>query len=95
MDGPGIDLDAYFRRIGYEGSTEPGLATLAALQSCHAGRIPFENLDVLLGRPIRLDPESLQRKVVHEGRGGYCFEHNTLFQHVLRSLDSAPDGASR
>ena len=86
MDGSTIDLDAYLRRIGYGGSTEPTQATLAALQSHHASRIPFENLDVLLGRPIRLDPEGLQRKLVHGGRGGYCFEHNTLFQNVLRSL---------
>ena len=86
MENSTIDLDAYLRRIGYGGSTEPTLATLAALQSHHAGRIPFENLDVLLGRPISLDPQALQGKLVHGGRGGYCFEHNTLFQHVLRSL---------
>lgn len=81
-----FDLDAYFRRIDYVGSTEPSLATLTALQRAHGGRIPFENLDVLLGRPIRLEAEVLQDKLVRRRRGGYCFEQNSLFLHVLRAL---------
>jgi N-hydroxyarylamine O-acetyltransferase len=48
--------------------------------------IPFENLDVLLGRAISLELEALQAKLVAGGRGGYCFEHNTLFQAVLERL---------
>ena len=79
-------LDAYFERIGYGGTTAPTLATLCALQERHTQRIAFENLDPYLGRPVRLDVESLERKLVHEGRGGYCFEHNLLFAHVLRTL---------
>jgi N-hydroxyarylamine O-acetyltransferase len=86
MDHPRIDLDSYFRRIEHDGSTGPTLATLAALQANHASRIPFENLDVLLGRPIRLDAATLHDKLVRQRRGGYCFEHNTLFLHVLRTL---------
>ena len=81
-----IDLDAYFRRIGYAGSRAPTIEVLAALQKQHLNAIPFENLDVLLKRPIRLDPDSLQRKLVADRRGGYCFESNGLLFHVLRAM---------
>lgn len=81
-----IDLDAYFRRIGHDGPTAPTLATLASLQAAHAAAIAFENLDVLLGRPILLDALSLQDKLVRRRRGGYCFEQNSLFRLVLEAL---------
>jgi N-hydroxyarylamine O-acetyltransferase len=81
-----IDLDAYLRRIGYVGGREPTLDTLAALHLHHAQTIAFENLDPLLGRPVALDPASLERKLIHDGRGGYCYEQNLLFGHVLRAL---------
>jgi len=81
-----IDLDAYFRRIGYSGSRAPTLETLAALHALHPTAIPFENLDTLRGAPIHLDIESLQRKLVLQRRGGYCFEQNLLFTHVLTAL---------
>jgi N-hydroxyarylamine O-acetyltransferase len=61
------DLDAYLERIGYAGGLEPGARALADLHLAHATHIPFENLDVLLGRPIRLDPPSLQAKLVAGG----------------------------
>ena len=69
-----FDLAAYLKRIGYAGTPRPTHATLEALQLAHATHIPFENLDILLGRPIRLDAESLQAKLVTEwadkhGRG--------------------------
>jgi N-hydroxyarylamine O-acetyltransferase len=81
-----IDLNAYFRRIGYAGAREATLDTLAALQLRHVQAIAFENLNPLLGWPVRLDPASLERKLVHDGRGGYCYEQNLLFGHVLRAL---------
>jgi N-hydroxyarylamine O-acetyltransferase len=81
-----IDLDAYFKRIGYAESRQPTLETLSRLHELHPQAIPFENLDPLLKRPVRLDPASLQAKLVEGGRGGYCFEHNLLFAHVLREL---------
>lgn len=81
-----IDLDAYFARIGYTGSREPTLATLAAILRGHVCTIPFENLDVLLGRPIRTDAGSVGRKLVHDRRGGYCFEQNHLLLYALRAL---------
>jgi N-hydroxyarylamine O-acetyltransferase len=81
-----LDLDAYFRRIAYHGERTPTLATLCALQVRHLLAIAFENLDPLAGRAVRLDIESLQRKLVAASRGGYCFEQNLLFSHVLRAL---------
>jgi N-hydroxyarylamine O-acetyltransferase len=81
-----MNLDAYFARIGYTGPREATLATLRALQLLHVGAIPFENLDVLLGRGVKIDLESVEQKLVHAHRGGYCFEQNTLFAAVLRAL---------
>ena len=52
--------------------------------------IPFENLDVLLRRPVRLDLEGLQEKLVRSRRGGYCFEHGTLFAAALEKLGFRP-----
>jgi N-hydroxyarylamine O-acetyltransferase len=85
MDRP--DLNAYFQRIGYaDGPRAATLDTLRALHLHHAQAIPFENLDPLSGHPVKLDLRSLEGKLVHAERGGYCFEHNLLFSHVLREL---------
>jgi N-hydroxyarylamine O-acetyltransferase len=84
-----IDLDAYLARIGYSGCLDPTVETLWGLHFGHATCIPFENLDILLGRGIALDLKSLQAKLVERRRGGYCFEHNTLFAAVLESLGFA------
>ncbi|HEX3573198.1 MAG TPA: arylamine N-acetyltransferase, partial [Rhodopila sp.] len=81
-----IDIDAYCRRIQWSGDRAPRLDTLAALLWAHTAHVSFENLDVLLRRPIRLDLDSLQDKLVRTGRGGYCFEHATLFAAVLETL---------
>ena len=81
-----VDLEAYFRRIGFSGPRAPTRATLDALCLAHVKAIPFENLDVLLGRGVDLSDEAIDRKLVHGGRGGYCFEHNTLFFRVLTAL---------
>jgi N-hydroxyarylamine O-acetyltransferase len=81
-----IDLAAYFARIEFTGPARPDLATLRALHLQHATHIPFENLDVQMGLTVALDPEALFDKLVRRRRGGYCFEHNTLFLAVLREL---------
>ncbi len=81
-----LDLDAYLHRIGYQGSREPTLAVLHAISASHAQSIPFENLDVLLGRPIDLESDAVFRKLVRDRRGGYCFEQNGLLLRVLRAL---------
>src|SRR5512134_996290 len=84
-----LDLEAYLRRIGYSGSLQPVPAVLEAIHLAHATHIPFENLDILLGRPIALDLASLQAKLVAGGRGGYCFEQNLLFSAMLQRLGFA------
>ena len=81
-----IDLDAYFQRIHWSGGRDPTLETLAGLIEAHTAHIPFENLDVLLGRTVRLDLDGLQDKIVSARRGGYCFEHATLFAAVLEAV---------
>lgn len=81
-----LDLGAYLRRIGYDGTAEPSEATLAALHRAHLAAIPFENLDVMLGRGIRVDLESIQAKLVEARRGGYCYEHGQLFAAALERL---------
>jgi len=82
----GLDLEAYLSRIGYTGALEPTAETLTGLHRAHVLTIPFENLDILLGRPIPLDLASLQAKLVRGRRGGYCFEQNALFGAVLEHL---------
>jgi len=86
MEPASPDLDAYFARIGYRGRAEPTLATLRAIQALHAAAIPFENLSPLLGEPVPLDLRSLERKLVVRRRGGWCFEHNLLYTHMLRAI---------
>ena len=81
-----IDLAAYLGRIEYTGPRRPDLETLRALHLAHATHVPFENLDIQMGRPILLDLSSLEDKIVRRHRGGYCFEQNTLFQEVLRAF---------
>lgn len=81
-----VDVVAYFERIGYAGEREPTLDVLRAIHARHAESIAFENLNPLVGWPVTLDAASLERKIVQGGRGGYCYEHNLLFQHVLRAL---------
>jgi N-hydroxyarylamine O-acetyltransferase len=81
-----LDVDAYLRRIGHGGDTSPTGETLAALHRAHLATIPFENLDVVLGRGIAVDLDSVQAKLVERRRGGYCYEHGVLFSAVLERL---------
>ena len=82
----GFDLDAYLRRIAYEGPREPSLGALRAIVAAHSTAIPFENIDVLLKRGVRLDIATLHDKLVQRRRGGYCFEQSTLLGAALRVL---------
>ena len=84
-----FDFDAYAARLAYEGPRRPTLETLAAVHEAHALAIPFENLDVFLGRTVRLDPASLRAKLIADRRGGWCFEHNLLLLDALESLGFA------
>jgi len=80
------DLSAYLARIGYDGAVAPTRAALDALHLRHPQAIPFENLNPLAGLPVRIDLASVVEKLVRSRRGGYCFEHNTLFHAVLESF---------
>jgi N-hydroxyarylamine O-acetyltransferase len=81
-----IDLSAYLQRIGWIGTTAPTLDCLRDLVGAHTAAIPFENLNPLLGIPVELSPEALDRKILRDGRGGYCFEQNQLFARALRAI---------
>ena len=81
-----MDIYGYLGRIGYTGSLEPTPGTLKQLHRAHMLCVPFENLDIFLGRPIVLDVESFYEKIVTQGRGGYCFEQNSLFAWLLTRL---------
>jgi N-hydroxyarylamine O-acetyltransferase len=81
-----LDLDAYLARLGLSG--RPGLAEI---HSAHVTSIPFENLDPHTGSAVSLDIGDLQRKLVIERRGGYCFEHNLLLREVLLALGAEVD----
>ena len=81
-----LDLSAYFARTGYTGPRTPTLDVLHAVTAHHAASIPFENLDVLLGRGINIEPAAIERKLVGEKRGGYCFEQNHLMLLALLAL---------
>jgi N-hydroxyarylamine O-acetyltransferase len=87
-----INLAAYLKRIGFEGTPKPDLATLQTLHRLHPAAIAFENLNPLLRLPVPLDLESLQQKIVHGRRGGWCFEQNTLFQHALVAIGFEVEG---
>ncbi|HVW19281.1 MAG TPA: arylamine N-acetyltransferase [Solirubrobacteraceae bacterium] len=79
-----FDLDAYLERIGLHGRP-----SLEELHVAHVGSIPFENLDPHMGVPVSLEPGALARKLVAGGRGGYCFEHNTLLATALEALGAS------
>lgn len=81
-----IDLAAYLRRIGFDAAPRPDLATLNELARRHAAAIPFENLSPLMGAGVPLDMPSIERKLVLDRRGGYCFEQNRLFAAALQRV---------
>lgn len=78
-----LDFDAYLRRIGLSSAESPGWQ---AIHRAHATSIPFENLDSHRGVPISLEQADLERKLVADRRGGYCFEHNLLLASALEHL---------
>lgn len=87
----GFDLDAYLQRIRLAARPAPDAVGLAQLQHAHRLAIPFENLDVWLGRAIAIDSDSVFAKLVVARRGGYCFEHNRLFLDALAALGFAAE----
>jgi N-hydroxyarylamine O-acetyltransferase len=81
-----LDVDAYLARIGYSGPRGPTIATLRALHTTHARAVPFENLDIHLGRHIVLDQSRIVAKIVNERRGGFCYEVNGGFAALIEAL---------
>lgn len=86
MDTDVTRLDAYLNRIGYSGLRQPDLETLAAIHRAHLTSIAYENLDIHLGRALSLDFERIFDKIVRRGRGGWCYEMNTLLGWALREM---------
>jgi len=77
---------AYLDRIGNPEVTGPDLPTLRRIVAAHAASIAFENLDAFTGREVALAPDALTAKLVHGGRGGWCFEQNLLLRGALDAL---------
>lgn len=86
MESEAIDWPAYLERIGHVGPLEPTLPLLTRLVACHMASIPFESVDVMLGRGVDLSPATVDRKMLDEHRGGYCFEHASLMRRALQTL---------
>lgn len=83
------DLSGYLAHIGFEGRARLDLASLREVVLRHAQAIPFENLDALTGRSPSLDPADVERKLLHQRRGGWCFEQNLLLGTALREMGFA------
>ena len=81
-----MNIDAYLARIGYQGTQTPTAETLRQLHRAHLLAVPFENLDIALGRPLALSSSVLYDKIVGRRRGGFCYELNTLFGWLLEEL---------
>lgn len=79
-------LQHYLDRVDYDGSVEPSFTTLAALQEAHICAVPFENIDVQLGRPLSIRIEDAYEKIVINSRGGWCYEQNGLFGWALSEI---------
>jgi arylamine N-acetyltransferase len=80
-----LDLDGYLRRLGVP-AQEPSRSALAELHEAHVHAFTFDNIDVLLGQHPGVSLEDVQQKFVGRGRGGYCFEHSTIFAAALQRL---------
>jgi N-hydroxyarylamine O-acetyltransferase len=80
------EVDLYLQRLGYDAPPPPTLDTLRDLQLRHTSTFAFENLSPLSGVPVSIDLDSIQRKLLHDGRGGYCYELNNLYMTLLQHL---------
>jgi len=83
---PPVDVPSYLARISYSGPTAPTAATLRAIHHAHLRTVPFENLDISLGRQIGVDEDAFLRKIVEQRRGGFCYELNGAFAALLRAI---------
>jgi N-hydroxyarylamine O-acetyltransferase len=81
-----MDIAAYLDRLRYTGPVAPRAMTLRALHRHHLLTVPFENLDIGLGREIILEPKCFVKKIVDSRRGGFCYELNGAFASLLTAL---------
>lgn len=81
-----MNVSSYLSRIAYRGTLTPGLGTLQGLQLAHLRSVAFENLSIHAGQAIVLEKADLFRKIVEQGRGGFCYELNGLFAELLEAL---------
>ncbi|MEU4830536.1 arylamine N-acetyltransferase [Streptosporangium sp. NPDC023615] len=79
-----MTVEPILRRIGHRGPANADLETLFALHRAWRQTVPYENLDIQLGRPISLEPDALFDKLVRRRRGGYCYEQNAVLATLLR-----------
>ncbi len=84
-----MQLAAYLDRIGFEGEPAVDTATLAEIQRRHVRAIPYENLDVMLGRTVVMEPAAAFAKLVGRRRGGWCYEMNGLLGWALGEIGFA------
>ena len=89
LAGVTMDVQRYLDRIGFTGEIQHDLETLAALQYAHLCAVPFENLYVFFEVPVRTDLDWSVSKIVHDRRGGWCFESNGAFGALLDALGFA------
>ena len=81
-----LNLNNYLRRISFHGQLKVDQRTLGLLHRKHLQAVPFENPDIPLGRKIELNLEKLERKIVSNLRGGFCYELNGLFYALLKEI---------
>ncbi|XXY44819.1 arylamine N-acetyltransferase [Sorangium sp. So ce269] len=76
-------LERYLSRLQVAAPPPPTERGLRDLHLAHLVHVPFENLDIHLGRPIDLAPQAVLDKLVTQGRGGFCYELNSAFAWLL------------
>lgn len=81
-----MNLSGYLHRIGFAGAARPDLSTLRRIHRLHLAAIPYENLDVQLGRRVGFEMRAIYRKLVSERRGGWCYEMNGLLAWALEQI---------
>jgi N-hydroxyarylamine O-acetyltransferase len=80
-----LDLPAYLTRLGIDDPGPPSVAGLFAIHRTHVERVPYENLEIQLGRRTTVDPYESAARVLR-GRGGYCYHLNGALSVLLRAL---------
>lgn len=86
MQTDSFNFKNYVERIGFFEEPNVDVETLNALMRCQLFTVPFENLDVQAGKIVSLDVDHIFHKIVHQERGGYCFEVNSLFAMALAAV---------